>query len=78
MRLERVTEHYGTGIRRIKELCDEAGVGVEYRRTSDGALLVFHRRDAFDGVVHEGVVERVGSRKAGSWKVIRGGSHGQH
>lgn len=48
-------EHYGTGIRRIKELCDEAGVGVEYRRTPDGTLLVFHRRDAFDGLAHEGL-----------------------
>lgn len=48
-------EHYGTGIRRIKELCDEAGVGVEYRRTPDGTLLVFHRRDAFDGVTLEGL-----------------------
>ena len=53
--IERVTEHYGTGIRRIKELCDEAGVGVEYRRTPDGTLLVFHRRDAFDGVAQAGV-----------------------
>lgn len=43
-------EHYGTGIPRIKELCDEAGVRVEYRRTTDGTLLVFHRRDAFAGV----------------------------
>lgn len=45
-------EHYGTGIPRIKELCDEAGVRVEYRRTTDGTLLVFHRRDAFAGT-HE-------------------------
>lgn len=42
-------ESYGTGIPRIKDLCDDAGVGIEYLRTPMGARLVFHRSDAFAG-----------------------------
>lgn len=42
-------ESYGTGIPRMKRLCDEVGVGIEYRNMPDGTLLVFHRNDAFDG-----------------------------
>lgn len=40
-------ESYGTGIPRIKALCEEVGVRVEYVRTPDGTKLVFHRNDAF-------------------------------
>ncbi|WP_172135277.1 ATP-binding protein [Adlercreutzia sp. ZJ473] len=40
-------EAYGTGIKRIKDLCDEAGIEVEYVRTVDGTNLVFHRNDPF-------------------------------
>ena len=40
-------ESYGSGMPRIKELCDEAGIRVEYRQQHDGTLLVFHRNDAF-------------------------------
>ena len=42
-------ESYGTGIPRIKELCDDAGVGIEYMRTPTGTRLIFHRNDAFAG-----------------------------
>lgn len=42
-------EAYGTGIARIKSLCDEAGVRVEYARVPSGTKLVFHRNDAFAG-----------------------------
>lgn len=42
-------ESYGTGMPRIRELCDEAGIHVEYRQTHDGTVVVFHRRDAFAG-----------------------------
>ena len=48
-------ENYGSGIPRIKELCDEAGIRVEYRRTPDGTLLVFQRRDAFAGMRRGGL-----------------------
>ena len=47
-------EHYATGLPRIKELCDAAGIRVEYRHVPDGTLLVFHRRDPFEGIVGEG------------------------
>ena len=40
-------ESYGTGIPRIRDLCAEVGVRVEYIRTPDGTKLVFHRNDAF-------------------------------
>ena len=40
-------ESQGTGIKRIKNLCDEAGMSVEYVRTPDGTKLIFHRNDAF-------------------------------
>ena len=40
-------ESQGTGIKRIKDFCDEAGMSVEYVRTPDGTKLIFHRSDAF-------------------------------
>lgn len=40
-------ESYGTGIGRIKALCDEAGVRVEYVKVASGTKLIFHRNDAF-------------------------------
>lgn len=40
-------ETYGTGIGRIKDKCDEAGVGVEYVKVPSGTKLVFHRNDAY-------------------------------
>lgn len=42
-------ESYGTGIPRIKDLCTEVGVEIEYAKTSDGTKLIFHRNDAFAG-----------------------------
>lgn len=40
-------ESYGTGIKRIKDLCDEANIEVEYVKTPDGTKLVFHRNEPF-------------------------------
>ena len=40
-------EAYGTGIPRMRDLCDEAGVRIEYVRVPEGTKLVFHRSDAF-------------------------------
>ncbi len=40
-------ESYGTGIRRIKKLCDAAGIDVEYVHVLEGTKLIFHRKDAF-------------------------------
>ena len=40
-------ESYGTGMPRIKKLCDDAGIRVEYRQTHDGTVAIFHRNDAF-------------------------------
>ena len=40
-------EAYGTGIPRMRGLCDEAGVRIEYVRVTEGTKLVFHRSDAF-------------------------------
>jgi len=43
-----------TGDSHIKELCDEAGVCVEHRRTTGGILIAFHRNDVFTGMVPMG------------------------
>lgn len=40
-------ESYGTGIGRIKTLCNEAGIRVEYVKVASGTKLIFHRNDAF-------------------------------
>lgn len=40
-------ESQGTGIKRIKDFCDDAGIAVEYIRVPEGTKLVFHRNDAF-------------------------------
>ena len=42
-------ESYGTGIPRMKSLCDEAGVRMEYQKTPCGTNLIFHRNDAYAG-----------------------------
>ena len=53
-------ESYGTGIGRIKALCDEAGVRVEYMRVESGTKLVFHRNDAFAAKTDTQVRESAG------------------
>ena len=40
-------ESSGMGIRKIRNLCDEAGVRVSYQEVSFGTKLTFHRRDPF-------------------------------
>lgn len=40
-------ESYGTGMPRIKRLCDAEGVKVEYLKVPGGTRVVFHRRDPF-------------------------------
>ena len=42
------------GLPGIKELRDVADIRVEYRSVPDDTLLVFHRRDPFEGIVGEG------------------------
>ena len=42
-------ESYGTGIPRIKRLCDDADIDIEYVKVADGTKFVFHRNDAFTG-----------------------------
>lgn len=50
-------EKYGTGIPRIKEACDAAGVRVEYRDHRQGVIVSFHRPDwsrfGLDGAVSD-------------------------
>lgn len=53
-------EAYGTGIARIKELCDGADVRVEYVRVPSGTKLVFHRNDAFAAESESPVRESAG------------------
>lgn len=40
-------EAYGTGIKRIKDECDEVGMKVEYVKVPNGTKLIFHRNDPF-------------------------------
>ena len=35
----------------VRDLCDEAGVRIEYVHMADGTKFVFHRNDAFENVV---------------------------
>ena len=52
-------ESYGMGMRTIKRLCDEAGIGVEYRDEGFGTKVVFHRRDAFGVALVDGGSDKV-------------------
>ena len=40
-------EAFGSGIPRVRDLCKEAGVRIEYVHMADGTKFVFHRNDAF-------------------------------
>lgn len=40
-------EHFGTGMLRLQELCDDAGITVEYLKRDNGTRVVFHRNDPF-------------------------------
>ncbi len=53
-------EAYGTGIGRIKELCDKVGIRVEYVKVPSGTKLVFHRSDTFASTLCPQVRERYG------------------
>ena len=44
-------ESFGTGIPRIREACEAAGIRVEYARTANGTKFIFHRNEAFEGEV---------------------------
>ena len=44
-------ESFGTGIPRIREACQSAGIVVEYTRTASGTKFTFHRNEAFEGEV---------------------------
>lgn len=54
-------ESYGTGIPRVRDALNEAGVEFEYVRTSSGTKFVFHRNDAFGSSGQEDV--RTGQNK---------------
>lgn len=36
-------ETFATGLKRIKDLCDEAGCNVEFRMEQDDFIIVFYR-----------------------------------
>lgn len=42
-------ESSGMGIKKIRELCDQAGVRVTYEEVPFGTKLTFHRRNPFAG-----------------------------
>lgn len=42
-------ESFGTGMPRIKQMCDKEGIAVSYERSSHGTIAVFHRKDPFVG-----------------------------
>ncbi len=60
-------EAYGTGIKRIKDECDAAGIKVEYVKVPSGTKLVFHRKDAFG---RSPVIEDIVSRDTGDDTLI--------
>ncbi len=53
-------EAYGTGIGRIKELCDGAGIRVEYVKVPSGTKLIFHRSDTFESLLDPQMRESAG------------------
>ena len=57
-------EAYGTGIKRIKDLCDEADIEVEYERSLTGTNLIFHRNDPFGRGSAVGAAAQGGARTA--------------
>ena len=40
-------ESYASGIPRVRDLCANANIRIEYQRMADGTNFVFHRNDAF-------------------------------
>lgn len=55
-------ESYGTGIGRIKELCDKAGIDIECVGVPSGTKLAFHRNDALAASPKAKVRERFAGR----------------
>lgn len=49
----KVVEAFGSGIRRIRDTCEEAGVRFEYMQGPDATTLRFCRNDPYD-VMHTG------------------------
>ena len=43
--LDKDIEHFGTGLRRIVSVCQDADVKVEFKQTKIGFTIVFHRFD---------------------------------
>lgn len=67
-------ESEGTGIPRIKMLCDEAGIRIEYVHTPDGARLIMRRNDAF----MEGSPIKSASEDVGTEDTATDAPHSQH
>ena len=67
-------ESEGTGIPRIKMLCDEAGIRIEYVHTPDGARLIMRRNDAF----MEGSPINSASEDVGAEDTATDAPHSQH
>lgn len=53
-------ESSGMGIKKIRDLCDEAGVKVTYEEVSFGTKLTFHRKDPFGAIDSDKVRESAG------------------
>ena len=64
-------ESYGTGIPNIRDLCDAAGVRVEYRKMANGTTLVFHRNDAFAGADAAGIAPSESAKPAPDGENLR-------
>lgn len=45
--LSKEIESFGTGLPRIKKLCDAEGIELEYQKDMNGTTVVFHRNDPF-------------------------------
>lgn len=67
-------ESEGAGIPRIKMLCDEAGIRIEYVHTPDGARLIMRRNDAF----MEGSPINSASEDVGAEDTATDAPHSQH
>ena len=54
-------ESFGTGLKRIHDACESAGVKVEFLRRRMGFSVVFYRPDVYsDGIIGENIGENIG------------------
>lgn len=74
--LSKEIESFGTGLPRIKKLCDAEGIELEYQKDVNGTTVVFHRNDPFAAMSDKGPTtsdketEETLSRSISAWNEL--------